>query len=146
MKIDQAGRSLVELTVVLALVAILAATAVPQLASAGTRYRERAAVAEVASELRTARLLALSRRERVEARLGDDGRTVIIATVKDPHVVLRRYELPALAMSMEGWSVERTLRFQPNGRSATPTTIILNGTDGARWTITVSMTGRVGVS
>lgn len=128
------------------LIAVFSAMAIPQLASAGTRFRERAAVAEFASELRTARMLALTRHVRIDARIAPDGRSVTLTATGDPETVLRTYPLPTGALTVEGWPSERTLRFQPSGRSASPATIVLRGQEGTRWEITVSIAGRVSVS
>ena len=145
-KRNERGHSLLELSVAIALIAVFAAMAVPQLASAGTRFRERAAVAEFAAELRTARMLALTRRIRVDAYIAPDGRSVTLTAAGDPEAVLRTYPLPQGSLTVEGWPSERTIRFQPSGRSASPATIVLRGHQGSRWEITVSIAGRVSVT
>ena len=146
MRTNQQGHSLVELSVVMGLIAVFTAMAIPQLASAGTRFRERAAVAEFASELRMARMLAVTRRIRIDAHIGPDGRSLTLVEAGHPEAVLRTYPLPAGSLTVEGWSSERTLRFQSSGRSATPATIVLRGHEGARWEIAISIAGRVSVS
>ena len=146
MKCKDSGYSLVEVCVVICLIGVLVGLAAPQLASAGMRLRERAAVAEFASELRTARMLALTHRKKIDVHIAPDGRSVRVASVSDPDSILRTYPFPPGSVSVEGWAPERTLRFQPNGRSASPATLILRGREGARWEMTVSIAGRVGVS
>ena len=59
------GVSLVELCVVLSVVAVVMGLSVPGWAALVAKHRQRATIAEIASELRMARQLAMARHERV---------------------------------------------------------------------------------
>ncbi len=146
MKNRERGHSLIELMVTLAMVAILSALAVPQFAVAAARYRERAVVSEVASELRQARLLALSKRQRVEVRLADDRQAIDLVLNDDAQTRLRRYDFHGRGVALLSWPEERTLWFHPTGRSASAATILLGSHGANPRRITVSLTGRVAVS
>lgn len=146
MKLGQAGRSLVECSVTLALVGITAALAVPQLASVGTRYRERAVVSEFAGELRTARMLAMTRRQRVEVELSEGGESLDVIATRGAAGLLRRYDLRGRGVSVEAWPSNRTVWFHPSGRTASPLRVSLRGAENRMWTVSISMTGRIGVS
>ncbi len=140
------GHSLIELVVALAMAATLAALAVPQFAVAAARYRERAVVSEFASELRQARLLALSKRQRVEVRLADDRQSIDLVLNDDEQTVLRRYDFHGRGVALLSWPEERPLWFHPTGRSASAATILLGTQEANPRRITVSLTGRVVVS
>lgn len=146
MKTRERGHSLIELVVTLAIVATLAALAVPQFAVAAARYRERAVVAELASELRQARLLAVSKRQRVEVRLADDRQAIDLVLNDDAQTVLRRYDFHGRGVVLLSWPEERTLWFHPTGRSASAATILLGAHETNPRRITISLTGRVVVS
>src|SRR5262245_29396611 len=64
----EAGKSLVELMVVLAIIGIMVGIAIPSYQGMTTRVQARSGVAEIASMLRMARQLAMARRERLVVR------------------------------------------------------------------------------
>lgn len=142
----EVGHSLVESSVVLAIAGLLVALAIPQFGGMVTRYREQAVVTEFASELRTARLSALSRRETVEVALaGRRDKLEHLVTTPVP-TAIRHYEFSGRGVTVTGWPSTGVVRFYASGRTASPQRLMLQGSAERRWTVTVSITGRVHVS
>lgn len=138
----QDGRTLTELLVVLGLVAMLAAMAVPNLIPLHARAQMRTVTQDIASELRLARLLAMTSRDRVRVVFDREGRAIIaefVDAARKHHVY--RYE----GIDIEEPSAGPEILFHPSGRSATATTIELRHRDGQVQRLTVSLTGRVTV-
>lgn len=143
---QEVGHSLVECSVVLAIVGLLVALAIPQFGVMVTRYREQAVVTEFASELRTARLAALSRRETIEVALaGSRDRLEHSVTTPVP-TTIRHYDFSGRGVTVTGWPSSGVVRFYASGRTASPQRLILQGSSERHWTVTVSITGRVHVS
>lgn len=142
----EAGFSLVECCVVLAIAGVFVGLAIPQFGALVTRYREQAVVTEFASELRTARLAALSRRETVEVSLtGSRDRLEQSISVPDP-MTIRQYDFSGRGMTVTEWPASGVVRFYASGRTASPHRLTLQGAAARRWTVTVTITGRVHIS
>lgn len=140
----QAGHTLLELMVTLAVIGIVSTLAIPSFMSLNSRMQLRCVTEEIASELRLARQLAMTHRGRVRlsfdfeqhalvAEFVDDGRTHHVYRYEDKGVVV------------EEPSAGPEILFHSSGRSATATTIRLHGRDGRSATVTVGLTGRVSV-
>ncbi len=142
----QGGQSLVECSVAVVIVGLTMALAIPELASAGTRYRQQAVIAEVASELRTARLLAMTRHQRMDVTFGEQGDQLEVASGDPTARVVRRYDFRGRGVVVEGEPEDRSVWFHPTGRVASPIRLLLKGANRRQWTVTVSLTGRVTVS
>lgn len=141
----QEGHSLLELTVTLAVIGIVSALAVPSFASLNSRMQIRCATEEIASELRLARQLATTHRDRVRLSFDFEQRTLVAQFVdggRTHHV----YRYGDKGIVVEEPSAGPDILFHPSGRSATGTTIRLKGRNGHRATVTIGLTGRVSVS
>lgn len=141
---NQRGTTLVELTTVIAIMGILVCLS-EGFVSAATRYQAKAVRTELAAELRAARHLAVTQREKVRTVFDPTLSRIQTELVAAPHTVLRSYSFSGSGVTVESMSSGLTVTFYPSGRSATPTTITLKNKRGERWRMTVSMTGRVNV-
>jgi prepilin-type N-terminal cleavage/methylation domain-containing protein len=142
----QRGVSLTELMVVLGLVSLSATLTLESFIMSMTKHQAHAAGAELAAELRTARHLAITRRQRVRVVFEPETARVRTEAPDAGGALLR----PILDYSDKGIVVEgltngTAVTFYPNGRAASPTTITLRNGRQQRWQLTVSMTGRVSV-
>ena len=137
---NERGVSLVELCMVIAIIAIVAGVSLPGWASLVAKQQHRAVVMEIASELRMARQLAMARHERIRVVVNAEQ-----SELRTECVVfsVRSMKLFWLLMSM---STNPEILFQPSGRSATATTIVLMDSLKAIHHVTVSITGRVAQS
>ncbi|TKB65479.1 MAG: prepilin-type N-terminal cleavage/methylation domain-containing protein [Nitrospira sp.] len=142
---QEQGWSLTELLVVLAIVGIIAALAVPSYQTLAARVQAGSVTVEIASELRFARQLAMARRERLRVLFDREGRTITLRRA-DAEGILHIYQYADKGVIVEEPSAGPELLFHPSGRSVTPTTIRVRDSQGRETTFTVSITGRVSVS
>ena len=142
---NQNGYSLLELTMVMALTAVTAALAVPDVAAMATRYREQAVVNELAGELQTARTLAMTQASRIRAVIDEDGRSVSLEREGEPSASMRRFDFRGRGVSIDGAADGIKVWFYPSGRTASATTLTLRGDSRKVWQLTVSMAGRITV-
>jgi len=145
LRMQEQGWSLPELLIVLAIMGIMSMLAVPSYQTLTARGQARSAIAEIASELRLARQLAMARRERLRVIFDRDGRTITLRRA-DAEGILHVYQYGDKGVVVEEPSVGPELLFHPSGRSATPTTIRVRDSQGRETTFTVSITGRVSAS
>lgn len=141
----QSGRTLAELLIVLAIVGIMAAMAVPSYQTMTARAHARSVAAEIASTLRMARQLAMARRERLLVRFDLAGRTVTLQRA-DAEGVLDVYRYGEKGVAIEEPTAGPEILFHSSGRSASATTIRIQDQQGRQTTVTVSLTGRVVIS
>lgn len=140
----QTGHTLLELTVTLAIIGIVSALAIPSFASLNSHMQIRCATQEIASELRLARQLAMTHRGRVRLSFDSEPQALVVQFVdgdRTHHV----YRYRDKGIVIEEPSAGPEILFHPSGRSATGTTIRLQGRDGRSATLTVALTGRVSV-
>ncbi|HEY6262941.1 MAG TPA: GspH/FimT family pseudopilin [Nitrospiraceae bacterium] len=142
LRIQEQGWSLTELLVVLAILSIMSLLAGPSYQTMAARTQARSATAEIASELRLARQLAMTRRERLRVIFDPEARTITLQRA-DAEGVLRVYKYADRGVVVEEPTAGPELLFQPSGRSASPTTIRVRDSQGSEITFTVSITGRV---
>jgi len=140
------GASLIELILVVGVVGLLVALAGQSFVGATSRYHDKSVTTELAAELRTARHLAITRREPVRVVFESEGMRLRTERVNAPGLPLRQYEYPGRGIVVEHLSNGPSVVFYPSGRAATPTTITLRNARQQRWQLTVSLTGRVSVS
>ena len=138
------GKTLMELMVAVAIVGIVSALAVPEFVGLHARIQVRSATEEIASELRLARQLAITHRDRVrvvfnleqralEAQFVNSGTTHHVHRYGDKGIVI------------EEPSAGPEILFHPSGRSATAATIHLRSKEGPIQKLTVGITGRVSI-
>jgi type IV fimbrial biogenesis protein FimT len=137
------GAGLVEIMVVLGVAGLVAALGVEGLGGMLARSQGRAGAAELAGELRAARTHAMLRRERVRVLFEPEQSAVRVESADQPGRVLRLLSLRERQVTIEDVSNGPAILFQPSGRTATPTTVTLRNRRGARWRLTVTITGRV---
>lgn len=138
----QEGYTIMELTVTLAVIGVVSALAIPSFASLNARMQIQSATAEIASELRLARQLAMTHRERVRLSFDFEQKALISQFVDDDRMHhVYRYEDKGIVIDEP--SAGPDILFHPSGRSATATTIRLQHRDGYSATLTVGLTGRV---
>ncbi|HXH86777.1 MAG TPA: GspH/FimT family pseudopilin, partial [Nitrospira sp.] len=124
---------------------IMAAMAVPSFKSMTARAQARSAAAEIASELRMARQLAMARRERLLVRFDLSEQTITLRRA-DNEAVLEVYRYADKDIVLDEPSAGVDLYFHPSGRSASAATIVIHDKEDRRFTVTVSLTGRVVIS
>ena len=145
LQIQEQGWTLMELLVVLAILGIMSVLAMPSYQTLAARAQARSATAEIASELRLARQLAMARRERLRVIFDREGRMITLRRV-DAEDILHVYQYADKGVVVEEPTAGPELLFHPSGRSASPTTIRVRDSQGEVITFTVSITGRVSVS
>jgi type IV fimbrial biogenesis protein FimT len=144
-QMQEQGWSLAELLIVLAIMGIMTMLAGPSYQTMTARVQARSATAEIASELRLARQLAMARRERLRVIFDREARTVTIQRA-DGEGILHVYLYADKGVVVEEPTAGPELLFQPSGRAATPTTILVRDSQGRETRFTVSITGRVSAS
>ena len=90
-EIQEHGWSLTELLIVLAIIGILSVLAGPSYQTLTARLQARSATAEIASELRLARQLAMARRERLRVIFDRERRTITLQRA-DAEGILHVYQ------------------------------------------------------
>ena len=143
---NERGGSLVELCTVVAIIGIVVGVSVPGWAALAAKHQQRAVMVEIGSELRMARQLAMARHERIRVVVDVEQSELRTECMDCSPSLLRRYEFRHKGTTIESMTTKPELIFQPSGRSATATTLVL--IDGRRvpHQITVSITGRVTLS
>ncbi|MCW5787960.1 MAG: GspH/FimT family pseudopilin [Nitrospira sp.] len=143
---NERGVSLVELCVVLAVLAVVMGVSVPGWLALIAKHRQHATVTEIASELRMARQLAMARRERVRVVVNLEQSELRTECMDCDQRAFRRYEFGRTGTVVDSMSTRPEIVFQPSGRSATATTMVLLDSRRVMHQVTVSLTGRVVVS
>ena len=143
---NERGGSLVELCTVAAVIAIMTGVSLPGWAAFVGRQQQRAVVTEIASELRMARQLAMARHERIRVVVNAEQSELRTECVDCAMGTLRRYEFARRGTTIQSMSTNPEIVFQPSGRSATATTMVLVDRRNAIHQVTVSITGRVALS
>lgn len=141
---DQQGKALMELMVVTAMIGFVAAMAVPNFLFLQSRMEMQSLTQEIASELRLARQMAMTQRDRIRI-VFDLEQQVIASQLVNQGITSRTYRYGGKGIVIEEPSAGPEILFHPSGRSATPTTIQLRGKDGQMHKLTVGITGRVSV-
>ncbi len=139
------GRSLLEMMVVLGMIGLLAVITGKSFLGAATKTQEEAVRAELASELRMARQLAITRRERIQVVFESRGTGIKTEPSGTLGSTLRRFDFAGKGLVVESLSNGPSVVFYPSGRTATPTTITFRNARGERRLMTVSLTGRVNI-
>lgn len=142
---SERGASVVELIMAMGLVGLMLAFAGEGFVAAASQQQGHAVTAELAAELRAARYLSMTRRERVRVRFEPGGATVVTERADAPGTRLRQYDFRKTGLVVERLSNGPSVVFYPSGRAASPTTITLESHRHEQWRLTVSLTGRVAI-
>ena len=140
---NEQGKSLVEIVMVMALVVVMTALTGAGLLAATVKQQGRVVATELANELRAARYLAIMRRERLRIVFEPERATMRVETAEAPGRTIRKYDFRGKGVTVEQLSSGADIVFHPSGRAASPTTITLKNRLQERWQLTVSLIGRV---
>jgi type IV fimbrial biogenesis protein FimT len=138
----QEGKTLTELMVVVGIVGLVSAMALPNFMILDSRTQVRCATEEIASELRLAKQLALTHRDRVRIIIDIDQQELITQFVNGGSTH-HAYRYGSKGLVIDQPSTGPEILFHPSGRSATATTLQLRSKEGQIQKLTVSLTGRV---
>jgi type IV fimbrial biogenesis protein FimT len=138
----QEGKTLTELMVIVAIIGMVAMMALPNYSVLNSRSQVRCTTEEIASELRLARQLAMTYRDRVRivVDLEQQALTTQFVNTETTH---HAYHYGGKGIVIEEPSAGPEILFHPSGRSASATTIQLRSQGGQTQQLTVSITGRV---
>jgi len=140
----QEGKTLTELMVVLAIIGIITTMAAPNYSVLNSRSQIRCTTQEIASELRLARQLAMTYRDRVRIVV-DPERQALTTQLVNTETTHHAYHYGGKGIVIEEPSAGPEIVFHPSGRSASATTIQLHSLEGQTQQLTVSITGRVSI-
>lgn len=142
----QEGHTLMELMMGLAVTGMLSALAVPNFLTLNASVQIHSATEEVASELRLARQLAMTHRDRVRITFDLQQQALVSQVVNGSEATLHHvYRYADKGVAIDEPSAGLEILFHPSGRSATATTIYLRNKEGQTQTVTVGLTGRVSI-
>jgi Tfp pilus assembly protein FimT len=140
---NEAGKSLVEIVMVMALVLVMTAFTGAGLMAATAKQRGRVVATDLANELRAARYLAIMRREAIRVVLEPGTATMRVEPAMAPGRKIREYDFRDKGLTIEQLSSGTDILFYASGRAASAATITLAGRQQERWQLTVSLIGRV---
>lgn len=140
----QDGKTMMDVMVALAIIGIIAAMGVPNFLAFNSRTQTRCATEEIASELRLARQLAITYRDRVRV-VFDFEQQALVAQFVNGATTHHIYRYGDKGVVIEEPSAGPEILFHPSGRSATATTIQLRSKEGQIQKLTVGLTGRVSI-
>ncbi len=138
----QEGKTLMELMVVLSIIGIVATMALPNYSVLNARTQVRCTTEEIASELRLARQLAMTYRDRVRI-IVDREQQALTTQFVNAATTHHTYQYGGKGIVIEEPSAGPEILFHPSGRSASATTIELHSLEGQTQQLTVSIMGRV---
>jgi type IV fimbrial biogenesis protein FimT len=133
-----------ELMVTVAIMGVVVALAAPNFFGLYSRIETRSVTEEIASELRLARQLAITHRDRVRVVFDFEQRALEVQFVNGA-TTHHRYRYADKGVDIDEPSAGPEILFHPSGRSATATTIPLRSREGQVQKLTVGITGRVSI-
>lgn len=129
---------------VVAIMGMVAMMAAPNYSILSSRTQVRCTTEEVASELRLARQLAMTYRDRVRIII-DLEQQIMTTQFVNTATTHHAYHYGGKGIVIEEPSAGPEVLFHPSGRSASATTIQLHSLEGPTQQLTVSITGRVAI-
>ncbi|HEX6726300.1 MAG TPA: GspH/FimT family pseudopilin [Nitrospira sp.] len=141
---NQEGKTLMELMVVVGIIGMVSIMAVPHFLALHSRTQVRATTEEIASELRLAKQLALTAHDRVRIVI-DMEQQVLTTQFVNTATTHHAYHYGGKGIVIDEPTAGTEILFHPSGRSATATTIQLRSKEGQIQKLTVSITGRVSI-
>ncbi|MDH4329400.1 MAG: prepilin-type N-terminal cleavage/methylation domain-containing protein [Nitrospira sp.] len=142
----QDGHTLMEVMVVTTVIGLISVLAVPNFMTINSRTQIRCATEEIASELRLARQLAITHRDRVRITFDLEQQALVAQLINGGSVTTHHvYRYGDKGIAIEEPSAGPEILFHSSGRSATATTIHLRNKEGQIETLTVGITGRVSI-
>ncbi|MGB4067637.1 MAG: GspH/FimT family pseudopilin [Nitrospira sp.] len=138
----QEGKTLMELMVVVAIIGMVATMALPSYSILNSRTQVHCTTEEIASELRLARQLAMTYRDRVRI-IVDREQQALTTQFVNSGTTHHMYHYGGKGIVIEEPSAGPEILFHPSGRSASATTIELHSLEGQTRQLTVSIMGRV---
>jgi type IV fimbrial biogenesis protein FimT len=155
MKKRNAGFTLIEMMVALAIGSIMTAMVAPNLSGMREGYRLRAATLSVFSDLQRARSEAVKRNNNYRVsllsattyRLHDDADSDGVIDVGE-NVIIRNITATAQGAKFVSWSFVPPLNFTSDGRTTAGilgTTMVVENANGATKSIAISRTGRIAI-
>ena len=144
------GFTLIELIVVIALIAILTAIAVPSYQTFMVRSRLKGAARQVMSDLMNARMMAVSLNQKVKVHVESDGHTYKIWSDANNDGTVADNEGVNISKDVHQDYYDVTLTgnytiFNPRGAASPPGTVTVTNSAGSK-SIAVAISGRVAVS
>jgi Tfp pilus assembly protein FimT len=139
---NEHGAGLVELMIVMTLASVALVFAGEGFVAAASKQQRKAVTTELVAELRSARHVAMMRRERIRVVL-QPATSELRMESADSLTLIRRYDFHDRRVVVESVSNGPSVMFYPNGRAASPTTVTLRNARQEHWQITVSLTGKV---
>ena len=142
--IGEKGTSMTELMVSVAIAALLVVLMGSGLQAMVDRVNLEAATSELVGDLRYARTLAIWERQPIQVALDTGQLNVTLFRRGDPMLPVQTpRSLTRRGIRSIHSSAGTFLSFSPRGTSATPTTVTLEGRNGGRRVVMVSLTGVV---
>lgn len=138
----QEGKTLMELMVVVVIIGMVATMALPSYSILNSRTQVRCTTEEIASELRLARQLAMTYRDRVRI-IVDREQQALTTQFVNSATMHHTYHYGGKGIVIEEPSAGPEILFHPSGRSASATTIELHSLEGQTQQLTVSIMGRI---
>lgn len=140
----QQGKTLLEMIIALTVLGIVSALAGPHLIHLHAQVQLHAVTTEIASELRLARQLATTHRDRVVVTFMRE-REILEIRFLQRAIVHHLYHYRGKGVTIDEPTGGDQVVFYPSGRTASATTVRVRGHEGRTKEVTVAFNGRVNI-